>query len=333
MNYRSIADLNRIILLNLHNVPRDIDAVIGIPRSGMLPATLLSLYLNKPLSDIDTFINNGLLYSSGKRQRYIRNENNQKILVVDDSIYSGDAMEQAKDKLSQGGHYDALFGAIYATNNSKSKVDIFFEIVEDPRVFQWNIFHHGIINKTCVDIDGVLCCNPSPDQDDDGERYVGFILNARPLYIPTTKIHTIVSCRLNKFKEATEEWLRKHGVIYDNLVLLDMPDRDSRRHWSRYAEFKAYVYSRSSCDLFIESDRSQAIQIAYLSQKPVLCTSDFRMYNLQKVSFPSQVGQRNIIPNNKEVQFIGRFNRIFPQRIKWYYKKIRELCSLIRKNN
>lgn len=37
MNYRSISDLNQIILKRLYIIPRDIDLVVGIPRSGMFP--------------------------------------------------------------------------------------------------------------------------------------------------------------------------------------------------------------------------------------------------------------------------------------------------------
>lgn len=42
--YRSIADLNRILLERLSLVPRDIDLIVGIPRSGMLPANFRLLF-------------------------------------------------------------------------------------------------------------------------------------------------------------------------------------------------------------------------------------------------------------------------------------------------
>ena len=61
MNYRSINDLNETILRKLHLISRDIDLVVGVPRSGMLPANLLALYLNLPYTDIHSFIN-GFVY-------------------------------------------------------------------------------------------------------------------------------------------------------------------------------------------------------------------------------------------------------------------------------
>ena len=58
-------------------------------------------------------------------------------------------------------------------------VDYFFEIVDYPRFFQWNIMNHSILQKTCMDIDGVLCADPTPEENDDGEKYRHFLLNAR----------------------------------------------------------------------------------------------------------------------------------------------------------
>jgi len=56
MYYRSINDLNNIILQRLHILPKDFDLIVGVPRSGMLPANLLALYLNKPYTDLHSFI-------------------------------------------------------------------------------------------------------------------------------------------------------------------------------------------------------------------------------------------------------------------------------------
>ncbi len=64
--YRSIEDLNNAILTNLSLFQQQFDLIVGIPRSGMLPANLIALYLNKPFTDIDSFIE-GRVYSSGER--------------------------------------------------------------------------------------------------------------------------------------------------------------------------------------------------------------------------------------------------------------------------
>ena len=83
MNYRSISDLNQIILKRLYIIPRDIDLVVGIPRSGMFPANLLALYLNRPVTDLGSFIN-GHIYKAGERGQFFDSRRYKKILIVDD---------------------------------------------------------------------------------------------------------------------------------------------------------------------------------------------------------------------------------------------------------
>ena len=39
MNYRNIDDLNHCILQHLSILPRDFDLIVGVPRSGMFPAS------------------------------------------------------------------------------------------------------------------------------------------------------------------------------------------------------------------------------------------------------------------------------------------------------
>ncbi|MBR1728760.1 MAG: hypothetical protein IJ728_04475 [Selenomonadaceae bacterium] len=56
MNFVTFSALNNDVIKNLHKIPRDIDLVIGVPRSGLLVANILALYLNKPLISIDMFI-------------------------------------------------------------------------------------------------------------------------------------------------------------------------------------------------------------------------------------------------------------------------------------
>jgi hypothetical protein len=46
MSHRSIADLNATIMRNFHQLPNDIDPVVGIPGSGLLRANLLRLIAN-----------------------------------------------------------------------------------------------------------------------------------------------------------------------------------------------------------------------------------------------------------------------------------------------
>lgn len=44
MQYRTLADLSNLIRKNIYKVPHDIDLVVGIPRSGMLPANIIAMF-------------------------------------------------------------------------------------------------------------------------------------------------------------------------------------------------------------------------------------------------------------------------------------------------
>jgi uncharacterized HAD superfamily protein len=292
MYYKNISDLNLTILRRLSVLPRDFDLIVGIPRSGMLPANLLALYLNRPYTDIDSF-RNGHIYKAGERGQFFDINDYKKILVVDDSIASGSAIVKSKEKLKEvEGNFDIKYCAIYVIPGKENMVDYYFEIVPLPRYFQWNIFNHTSLEKACFDIDGVLCIDPTEEQNDDGEKYLDFVLNAPPLYIPGSKIGTIVTSRLEKYREATETWLNNNKVRYNKLVMLDLPNKEARQKANSHAEHKANTFNDSQYFLFIESSLSQAIEINRITKKPVLCTETFDMiFNEQSMMYNIKSGK------------------------------------------
>lgn len=277
MNYRNIADLNNVILKRLHIIPRDFDLIVGVPRSGMLPANLLSLYLNRPYTDIHSFLN-GHIYKAGARSQFFDISEFKKILVVDDSIASGSAMVEVKESLKHlESKFDLKYCAVYIIPGKEKMVDYFFEIVPLPRYFQWNILNHTTLEKACFDIDGVLCADPLPEQNDDGPKYIDFILNAPPLFIPGSKIGTVVTSRLEKYRKETETWLKANNIKYNDLVMLDLPDMAARQRANNHGDHKAKAYMAKPYVLFVESELHQAIEINRISKKPVLCTANFEM--------------------------------------------------------
>ncbi len=292
MNYRTIDDLNRAILGGLHIFPRDIDLIVGIPRSGMFPANLLALYLNCRVTDLGSFIN-GHIYQSGERGKFIDAHEFKKVLVVDDSIASGAAMERCKNLLKGlEGQYDIKYCAIYVVPEKKHLVDYYVEIAPLPRYFQWNIMNHTILKKACFDIDGVLCVDPTHEENDDGPRYRQFLLNAKPLFIPGAEIGTLVTSRLEKYRAETEEWLARNGVKYGKLVMLDLPDMAARRKANCHGRFKAEEYKKPQYVLFVESNQGQAEEINRITGKPVLCTANFKMvFDSQSVLYNIKQGE------------------------------------------
>lgn len=277
MNYRNIRQLNDVILQRLNVIPRDIDLIVGVPRSGMLPANLLALYLNRPYTDIHSFMN-GHIYKAGARGQFFDTNQFKKILVVDDSVASGSALHEVKTNLKElSTQFDIKYCAVYVIPGKEKVVDYYFEVVPLPRYFQWNILNHTSLEKACFDIDGVLCVDPTPEQNDDGEKYTDFVLNAQPLFIPGAKIGTIVTSRLEKYRPQTEQWLKAHNVKYDDLIMLDLPDMAARQKANNHGDHKAKAYMSKPYVLFVESELNQAIAINRIAKKPVLCTANFEM--------------------------------------------------------
>ena len=300
MYYRNISDLNNIILKRLSILPRDFDLIVGIPRSGMLPANLLALYLNKPYTDLNSFVN-GHIYKAGARGQFFDIKSFQKILVVDDSIASGSAIQKCKDSLHEiSADFSLSFCAIYIVPGKEKLVDYYFETIPQPRYFQWNILNHTALEKSCFDIDGVLCADPTEDQNDDGPKYIDFILNAPPLFVPGVKIGTIVTSRLEKYRTETETWLIKNNVKYNDLVMLDLPNKEARQRANSHAEHKANTYKLGNYVLFVESSLNQALEINRITKKPVLCTENFEMiFNSESIIYN--------IKNGKSFPFLRKY--------------------------
>ncbi|RYF11326.1 MAG: phosphoribosyltransferase, partial [Oxalobacteraceae bacterium] len=179
VRYRSFVDLSQTVQNNLYRIPRDVDLVVGIPRSGLLPANMLALALNLPLADIDGFAEGRTLSAGHTRRRDLFDQSIdtfRRILVVDDSVRTGDSMREARQKLAHLPNQDRfLFCAIYADEDTHPDADLVMESVPTPRVFQWNFLHRQIAGQSCFDIDGVLCVDPTSDENDDGERYRAFL--------------------------------------------------------------------------------------------------------------------------------------------------------------
>ena len=296
MNYRSVAQLSDQVLNWSKQLPADFDLIVGIPRSGLLAATLLALYRNLPLTDLDGLIDGRLLTPGsrpnmriGKTRSALYNGETAtdlsatglKVLVIDDSMRSGQTLQSTKEKIEAAElPHDVYYGVVYVSPTpakAKEKVDFYCEELSLPRIFEWNIMHSWVFSESCVDIDGVLCFDPSDEDDDDGSRYEAFLTNAKPYHYPAVRIKTLVTCRLEKYRDLTKAWLAKHGIEYDELVMMDYPDKAARMKEGRHGLYKAEVYKESGATLFIESSLHQAKQIASESGKAVFCVDTMQM--------------------------------------------------------
>jgi uncharacterized HAD superfamily protein len=139
-----------------------------------------------------------------------------------------------------------------------------------------------------VDFDGILCYDAEKEQDDDGERYIDFIKNAKPLYLPRKKpIPLIVTARIEKYREITEEWLANHNIQFDKLVMHEAKTLREREldNISKYKAHHINKWAENNINLkpliFFESDDNQAKQIkSFLTNKSnlVICPSSTKVY-------------------------------------------------------
>ena len=283
MNFVTYEQMIQSVYRNLHKIPRDVDLVVGIPRSGMLVANVIALDLNLPFTDLDSFIDGRLIGTGDTRKRadWIQSVQDAKhILVVDDSISKGDAIKKAKKKVRESFYTGKVsYCVAYALPTNFACIDIFFEICNHPRMFEWNYLHHWGLKNTCMDIDGVLCKDPTFLQNDDGKKYVEFLRSAEPYIIPTKPVGYLVTGRLEKYREETEQWLKENRVQYDQLIMLDCESAKSRAQISQGA-FKAEIYrQKKDCFLFIESSLEQALEICKITGKQVYCTENHVLIN------------------------------------------------------
>ena len=297
MEYRSYADLVKAVRGGLFQLPTDIDLIVGVPRSGLLVAGLISLYLNKPLTDLDGLVENRLI-SSGKTKNITKScipHRCKKALIVEDTVCSGSSINAAKERLEQSGFTGRyLTYAVYVAPGMERVVDHYVEVVANPRFFEWNIYHHKEhLPNACCNIDGFVCRNPTAEENDDGERYLRFLKSADPLILPTAKVGVFVTARLEKYRAETEAWLNSHGVVYNELVMLNCT-AEERRERNLHALFKASIYKRRhDMVLFIESDARQAEEIMRLSGKPVLCVENGVLYTTEQIIVKTKRARKN----------------------------------------
>ncbi len=278
MNYRSVADLSDDTRQFVRGDLRDVDLVVGIPRSGLLAANLLCLHLNVPMTDVDRLCEDRLIDTGERYAGESSFADFDSVLVVDDSVRTGSQMAETRERLA--GHdfpFDVSYGAVYVSPGGHEHVDYWGEIVPMPRVFEWNVMHHPVLNSACVDIDGVLCRDLTAEENDDGERYRELLSTVEPNVVPDQRIGHLVTSRPEKYRPETEDWLDTHGVRYDDLVMTDAPSEAVRRERGSHAKYKADVYDSTDAPLFIESDLRQAAEITRRSGRPVLCYETMEM--------------------------------------------------------
>lgn len=274
MIYITYEDLCCDIRENLTKIPRDVCGVVGVPRSGMLPATIIAEYLNVPMFDLHSLV------EIGHGGRPLRRTAGNKLLVVDDTCFHGNSLTAIKRTLREHGYdgFDFEFLVVYLEGPcDRDKPDLWLRDIRDEAkggpfgwaIYEWNLFAHGrLTDRTLFDLDGVICVEP-PDER-NVEAYETYIKSPTPLHIPTGKTN-ICTYRLEKYADATIDSLEKMGVDY---VTVTMASDRSVPAW----RLKADMYAKGEWLLFVESSDCQARKIHEETGKPVICIETNKLY-------------------------------------------------------
>jgi len=259
----------------LRSFPTTYDVIVGIPRSGLLVAGIIATKLGKPFTTPELFIQNRFWISkeiaNAKKGEY------KNILLVDDTMGRGETIERNFQLLrSHRENLNITKAALIATEASKDSVDLYYKIINFPRVTEWNLLDTKQW-KLASDLDGVICENCPPGVDSNEELYTAWIKNAKPYLIPTFEIDMIVSSRLEKYRSDTQKWLARHGVRYKELFLWDIQSKQERK--GKNAQHKMEVFLRKKPDMIWESSFHESVQIWEGTKISTLCIDKMILFS------------------------------------------------------
>lgn len=274
---RSVAHMNQLIIDNLHKIKAiPFEVIIHLPRSGTIPASLLATYTDTPLASVDEFYANTL---NPRQFKYKNIKDINKVLLVDDSIRSGEQMTQNIAKLKM--MYPRLTIstlAIYSTKTKRQFQPTLFlaEHTDTEYMYPWFIWKSGRISSCAIDMDGVICRDCDKVEDDDGEKYKKFLTTAQVKFHTKKVIPFIITSRLEKYRPQTESWLNRNGFRFGQLFMGPWASKEDRK--GQQAAYKAELYKRIPQQLYIESSIKEAPGIARMSGKKVWCIDNQTCY-------------------------------------------------------
>lgn len=283
------SQLQEDIKILLTKIPSDITAIAGVARSGLSVATMLAMYLHLPMIIIRQGINDVVDAGNGWRlggEKHILSKRS-KVLIVDDTVMTGRSLKSIHE-LAKKEFDEYLFAAVYVNPLSSYKPDFYAVDLPWPHILEWNVFNSVLSSSSAMDFDGILCHDCLLEDDDDGDRYLRFLEEAKPLYIPRkNRIPLIITARLDKYKEPTIQWLERYGIKFDRLVM--HPAKSLReRQKDDIAAYKAKHFQVwldtneqwIKPSIFFESDDIQAKRIGsmVIGDRLIICPKTTGVY-------------------------------------------------------
>ncbi len=243
-------------------------AIAGVPRSGLIPASMLALDLNVPLISLESLLQSEPPVIPLPRRAYGRRRTDGITLVVDDTSASGRQIDHLRKLIPHPVH----FAAIYVEDRPQICVDYYHSKLPDfAQFYEWTMFHDDNNRHLLTDLDGVLCDDwNGGNEEEHSEAYLQFLEQVPPRRTPSIPLRGIITNRLERHRPQTEIWLRRHGIEYGALHMSPHGTFRERDRAQDAASRKAAAYAADpSLRLFVESDDQQAQVIARLTRRPV----------------------------------------------------------------
>jgi orotate phosphoribosyltransferase len=267
----------------------EFDYVVTIPRGGIIPSGIISTIMGKPLTTADLLVEGKAWMSSSmavenKRnlyteQRYVSvSPENSKILLVDDISYNQlGELERSKRIINAKFPNAKCYKVpIYVVERTRKLNDLYCGKISMSHLFEKDLMtrnSHGVIG---YDMDGVLCEDWHSYEKEDSEEYTKFLSEAKPYLIPHYRIDYIITCRLQKYWDATVRWLAEHNVKYKYLI---MHPAESKEQRGSHSDFKINMIRKYMKDgLFVESSLRQAKNINDALGTQVICTESKELF-------------------------------------------------------
>lgn len=237
----------------------DYDVVVGIPRSGMIPAAMASLSLGVPLWTMGKHGPSPL--GAGLRMQDVKADQRKvkRMLILDDSSASGAQMALAKKAMALPHlkDYDVTYAAVIVTPSGRRNVDLHHTVIELPHWFEWNFFGNTKLLrgfKVCAELE-VLA-------DEEGN-----LMNTVPRFSHIPTIMTALPATPHN-ETITRRWLTEQDITHDNLLLRPS---DIALNSEEHIAWKVKQASRLGTGLFVAARANQAVRLTEHKFKTVLC--------------------------------------------------------------
>jgi hypothetical protein len=255
-------------------LPPDVDAVVALPRSGLIPAGIVAAARHLPMYQV----RDGEVIASGGGWRIsdLPVSTPRHVAVIDDTGANGLAMRAALPIiLAAWPAATVTRAAVYSTRKASAWLDLVVGNLEGPHYLEWNWVNSGHAERCAFDFDGILCRDFTREECETTATYREAMAAMRPLFLPRRRpVPLIVTARPESCRDLTEDWLRRHGVRWDRL---EMWSGEPHPPGATVAAWKATHFAAANLPMFAESDPAQAQMIADVSGRPVLCPAAGRL--------------------------------------------------------